>query len=117
MGRGVTRVFFACPPVGVLGPRQISLFEVQVPQPKQDLGLGFVVAQCIEEKRDAFLLTSIPTCLLGIGEGLLDRLAPLGSGQAWGVEQRSVIRSFTVWMSSHVWCLGLPLVLLALRSR
>jgi len=111
------RVFLGRPTVGVLGAGQVSLLEVQVPQAKQDLGLGLAVAKRIEKKGDPFSVTASPTRFLGLGEGPLHKLAPPGRGQACWVGQRSEIRSFTVWMSSHVWCLGLPLALLALRSR
>lgn len=96
VGRSVTRVFLGRPTVRVLGAGQVSLFEVQVPQAKQNLGLGLAVAKRIKKKGDSFLVTAGPTRCLGLGKGRLHNLAPPGHGQARGVGQRSEIRSFTV---------------------
>lgn len=105
------------PAVGVLGPGEVPALEVQVPQPKQDLGLGHAVAEGVEKEGDPLFVAAGTAEFLRLGEGPLHNLAPLNRCQARGVGQRSAIRSFTVWMSSHVWCLGLPLALLAFRRR
>ncbi len=110
-------ILLRCPAVGVLGPGEIVLLEVEVPQPEQDLGLLLPVAKDAQEELDPLVVAAGATELLRSGDGLLNEGRPRGRGQARGVGQRSEIRSFTVWMSSHVWYFGLPLVLLAFRRR
>lgn len=117
VGGGMAGVFLGRPAVGVLGSGQVPLLVVQVPQPEQDLGLGLAVAKRVEKQRDPLCGAVRTAEILGLGKSALHELAPLRGGQTRGVGQRSAIRSFTVWMSSHVWCLGLPLALLALRNR
>lgn len=89
-------VFFGRAAVGVFGPGQVSLFDVQVAQPKQNLRLGLAVAKRIEQKGDSFGVAASAPQLLGLGERGRDELAALTRGQARGVGQSSAIRSFTV---------------------
>lgn len=113
----MTRILLRGPAVGVLGPREVPAVEVQVPQPEQDLGLGDTVAEGVEEEGDPLLAAPRSAQFLGPTKGPLHEVRPFRRRQAPWVGQRSEIRSFTAWISSHVWCLGLPLALLAFRRR
>jgi len=118
MGRRVAGVLLGRPAVGVLGPSKVSSIEEDVPQPEEDLCHVFPAAKGLQQEINRLLVPTPAPQLLGPGESPPHEVRPCGNAQRSRVgERRSEIRSFTVWMSSHVWCLGLPLALLAFRKR
>jgi len=105
------------PPVGMLGPGDVATVEVDVPKPEEELCLVLSVAEGSHKEINALLAPSITTQLLGPREDPPHEIGPRGRAQGARVGERSSSLPFSVLMSSHVWCLGLPLALLAFRRR